>query len=156
MISLISLGVVHADFNEQNILVEQEMTSSGVVTSRISAVIDFGDALDSFYVFEIATTIMYMMDNANIDSLMTGGHVLAGYLSEHDLNALELGALKSCVCARFVQSLVLGAYTYSLDPNNDYVLGTTTNGWSLLSRLYSTPKNEICDMWNDIRNDYLK
>ena len=54
--------------------------------------------------------------------------VVTATLTEHDLNAVELGALKSCVCARFVQSLVLGAYTYSLDPNNDYVLRTATNG----------------------------
>ena len=34
-----------------------------------------------------------------------------------------------CVAARYVQSLVLGAYTNQQDPSNDYVLITAKTGW---------------------------
>ena len=55
----------------------------------IYVVIDFGNAADIYYVFEAATTIMYMMvESSVIDPMKVGCHVLAGYLSQQPLTDL--------------------------------------------------------------------
>ena len=70
------VGVIHGDYNEQNIIVTQE---ENVSESKIIGLIDFGDMSHSCYVFEAAITIMYMMVESRIvDPLDVGGYVLAG------------------------------------------------------------------------------
>lgn len=63
---------------------------------------------------------------------------------------------KICVAARLCQSLVLGAYTHSLDPDNDYVLITQSNGWTILEQLWSMPDEELDQLWFDTADNYLK
>ena len=102
----------------------------------IHAVICFGVSTDSYYVFEVATTIMYMMVKSSvIDPMKVGGHVLAGYLSQQPLTYVEFDALKVCIAGRYALSLVMGAYSYSLDPGNEYMLVTAKTGWPQLKRL---------------------
>ena len=51
------IGIIHGDFNEQNILCNKDVTGEWYVC----AVLDFGDAHYSAYVFELAITMCYMM-----------------------------------------------------------------------------------------------
>ena len=102
----------------------------------IHVVIDFGDSADSYYVFDAATIIMYMMvESSVIDPMKVGGHILPGYLSQQPLTDVEFDALKVCIAGRYALSLVMGAYSYSLDPGNEYLLVTAKNGWTQLKRL---------------------
>ena len=114
----------------------------------IHAVIDFGESADSYYVFEIAIAIMYMMvESSVIDPMKVGGHVLAGYLSQQPLTDVEFDSLKVCVAGRYAQSLVMGAYSYSLDPGNEYLLVTAKNGWPQLKRLWDVSREELYKQW---------
>lgn len=62
--------------------------------------------------------------------------------------------MKVCVAARLCQSLVMGAYSHSLDPGNDYVLFTSKIGWDILTRLWETP--DIEELWFTTADNYLK
>ena len=121
----------------------------------IHAVIDFNDSIDSYYVFEAATIIMYMMvESSVIDPMKVGGHILPGYLSQQPLTDVEFDALKVCIAGRYAQSLVMGAYSYSLDPGNEYLLVTAKNGWPQLKRLWHISREELYEQWKETIQTY--
>jgi len=138
------IGVIHGDFNEKNVLVRQDTESTAVA---VVGVIDFGESEQGPYVYELAIAIMYfMLQSGVVDPLDVGGHLLAGYLSRRQraLTMAEKTALWPCVAARFAQSLTMGAYTYSVDPSNEYVLESAKRGWSLLRQIWQdTPREQL-------------
>lgn len=71
-------GIIHGDFNEQNIIVDQW----GDGEWRVSGVLDFGDACLSNYLFELAISMCYIMLDCKrngLDPIIGSGHILAGY-----------------------------------------------------------------------------
>ena len=139
------IGIIHGDFNEQNILVSQNKNGEYYV----SGILDFGDAAFSYYVFEIAITMCYLMlESTVLDPLKAGGYTLAGYLSEFSLEVTDLAVMKECVCARLVQSLIMGTYSSTMHPeNSEYFLLTSKKGWTLLKKLWSIPKDKLKEIW---------
>lgn len=163
-------GIIHGDINEQNILVkaltavsDEESASANSSSNHqptefdVCGIIDFGDVANSYYIYEVAIVIMYMMlDSKIVDLVDVGGHVLAGYSSSsgRGLNEAEFNALRVCVAARYAQSLTMGAYTYSLNPTNEYLLTSARNGWMQFSRFWNTPSTELYKRWTDILVKY--
>lgn len=94
-------GMIHGDFNEQNILVEE---TDG--NWRIKAILDFGDSQYSCYLYELAIAVAYM--TLLKKDISAGGHVIAGYFSVKQLPAFEFDLIKVamrqeiCVFAIFV------------------------------------------------------
>lgn len=76
-------GMIHGDFNEQNILVD-EMNGK----SRIKAILDFGDSHYSCYLYELAIAMTYIMLLKR--DIRVGGHVIAGYLNVKPISDTEL------------------------------------------------------------------
>ncbi|XP_049881066.1 hydroxylysine kinase [Pectinophora gossypiella] len=149
-------GVIHGDVNEMNVIVERK-PGGGSSEYRIAGIIDFGDIQYSYYVFELAITMTYMM--LMTGDPRTGGYVLAGYTVNRRLPDHEYRLLKTLISSRLVQSLILGAYTLEQDPKNTYVSSTEkANGWELLKKIRKTkPSAEEIDPtdWKTIANDYL-
>ncbi|CAG5006901.1 unnamed protein product [Parnassius apollo] len=148
-------GVIHGDVNEMNIIVGLK-PGENKTDYRITGIIDFGDIQYSYYVFELAISMTYMM--LLTGDLRTGGIVLAGYTVNRRLPDDEYRLLKTLISARLVQSLVLGAYTIEQDPNNTYVTSTEkANGWELLKKIRKTKPNPEGDDtdWKTIANEYL-
>lgn len=81
-------GMIHGDFNEQNILVEA--TADG--NWRIKAILDFGDSQYSCYLYELAIAVTYMMLLKR--DVLAGGHVIAGYFSVKQMSSFEFELLK--------------------------------------------------------------
>lgn len=136
-------GLIHGDYNENNIIVRQINDNE----YKIEGVIDFGDVNYSFTVFDIAITITYMLIHSG--EITTGKYVLSGYKSVRaDLTEAEKGILSICVQARLCQSLVNGAYAYSLDPGNEYLLSSQKTGWGILEELYGTSEADILKIWD--------
>lgn len=79
--------MVHGDFNEQNVLIEE-------VDGRwkVKAILDFGDSQYSCYLYELAIAVTYMMLQGR--SVKAGGHVIAGYCSVKPIGTSEFGLLK--------------------------------------------------------------
>ena len=74
---------------------------------------------------------------------MAGGHVLAGYIKHRDLPLLERKLIRTCVAARYAQSLVMGAYSYAQDPGNEYLLITAKTGWKTLADFWSVEQGQL-------------
>lgn len=72
-------GIIHGDFNEQNILVHLVGKTKSGTEHKISGIIDFGDTSESNLIFELAIAMAYMMILSK--DVTSGGFVLAGYKS---------------------------------------------------------------------------
>ena len=153
--------MIHGDFNEQNILVRPLQNQDHIPEQdqdyEQHGIIDFGDACYSYILFDLAVCMMYMMVESKIvNPLLVGGYVLAGYSEHIQLNDTEKELLKTCIAGRFCQSIVMGAYSYSMDPGNEYLLVTAKNGWEPLKNLWATPNDELCKHWDEIVKSYKK
>lgn len=62
--------------------------------------------------------------------------------------------LQLCVAARLCQSLVLGVYSATMDPSNEYILSSQKNGWCLLEDIWS--HEDVDKLWAETEDDYLK
>nr|CAD7454634.1 unnamed protein product [Timema tahoe] len=123
---------------------------------QITAILDFGDTHISCYLFELAITLCYMMllPCEGMDPLDVGAHVLAGYSTVRVVPVTELQSLKTCICTRLCQSLVMGEYSHLQDPGNDYLLTTAKTGWGLLQTLWGTGQDELEQRWRTIMATY--
>lgn len=100
-------GMIHGDFNEQNVLVEEANDGKWM----IKAILDFGDSHYSCYLYELAIAVTYMMVLKK--DVAVGGYVIAGYLSVKQISLMELDLLKVrkvnivlCVVAELVEVLI--------------------------------------------------
>lgn len=135
-------GFVHGDFNEQNVLVDMKDGNF-----KISGVIDFGDVSWSPYVSDLAICIVSVLTTGN--TVKEVGAVLQGYCSVRQLDATEWHVLYESIMARLYTSLVMGAYSHSLDPTNSYLLTTAKQGWRALQDLIELDKTQLLKMWKD-------
>ena len=55
---------------------------------------------------------------------------------------------------RYAQSLVMGAYSYSQDPGNEYLLITSKTGWKTLTDFWSLSRQELYQQWDEIISEY--
>ncbi|RZF41450.1 hypothetical protein LSTR_LSTR000164 [Laodelphax striatellus] len=133
-------GIIHGDFNEQNIIVRK--TESDY---EMCSIIDFGDAHVSAYLFELSIMMCYLL--MLTQSAEDGRDIVAGYSYLMKLPEEELKLLKVCVCGRLVQSLVFGLYFYSKNPSNSYILSTQEKGWKLLKKLWRTDSIALHTLW---------
>lgn len=131
-------GMIHGDLNEQNIIVDDK-------GKKVSAVLDLGDSQKSCLIFELAIALCYMIIKAK--SIENGKHLLRGYEGVRKLPNFEKKILKTCVCARLCQSLVMSAYSHLNDPQNEYILSTQKNGWIILEELWPLGDDEILQIW---------
>merc|ERR1712168_1482925 len=147
-------GVIHGDFNEQNILVQQNNENKELFD--ICGILDFGDSSIGCFVFDLAINIMYMMlESKSVYFLDVGGHVIAGYLKIRALSDAEWSVLKTCVAARFAQSMVMGAYSYAINPSNEYLLLTQKTGWSILDTFQKENSESMITRWRSIISEYV-
>jgi len=136
-------GFVHGDFNEQNIVVEED--SAGL--HQITGVIDFGDVSQSPYVQDLAITVMALLTLGL--GLQGAGQCVKGYEGVRALTEQERGVLWECVVGRLYVSLVMGAYSHSLDASNTYVLTTAQQGWAALQMMLSEGRDRVLAVWQD-------
>ena len=142
---LLPKQTIHADANYTNIIVTPD-SSFGFI--------DFGDLNCSCRIFELAISLMYILNTADdfsCGTIRTAGHFFAGYYSVNPLTEEELELLHVLVAARFCQSLVIGAYSNKyLDPENEYLLESARHGWKNLEAFWKLPKEEVLKTWREI------
>jgi len=96
ILTKLNLGILHGDFNEQNILVGPINPES--TEYKIVGLIDFGDMQVSFYVFELAITMCYMMleclKSKDIDPFVGSAHVLMAYRKHRKVSREEIRLLR--------------------------------------------------------------
>ncbi|RUS86309.1 hypothetical protein EGW08_005894 [Elysia chlorotica] len=147
-------ALIHGDLNEHNLLIDTDSSSNSGF--RISGLLDFQDSTLSYPLYDIAICICYMLmtGKSEVPQEDLPGYMLAGYNSIVELPPAEKPALRACIAGRMVMSLVYGAYTYHLDPTNEYVLDTAKFGWKALTQFWEADPEKLLDRWDEIIQKY--
>lgn len=123
-------SVIHNDVNDYNILVEK----SGSGPERIVGIIDFGDMVHTYTVFELAITMTYAMFEKD-DPLTAASHIVRGYHEILPLTESELEMLFYLIGARLCISVTMSAYRKTVEPDNEYLTISEKPAWALLEKL---------------------
>jgi 4-aminobutyrate aminotransferase-like enzyme/murein DD-endopeptidase MepM/ murein hydrolase activator NlpD len=120
--------VIHNDANDNNILV-----STDLIDPEVLAIIDYGDAVFSSLVNDLAVAIAYaVMDKP--DPLAAALPILRGYHASFPLQEAELEALHTLVAMRLVISVTKSAINKRQEPDNLYLLISEKSAWDLLEK----------------------
>jgi Ser/Thr protein kinase RdoA (MazF antagonist) len=119
--------VIHNDANDHNVLVADDRT-------RISGLLDLGDAIRSITVNELAVAATYAALGA-ADPVAVIAAVRAGFEGELPLAAVEASVLLDLVALRLCTSVSLSAHQSRLAPDDPYLTISEAPGWELLERL---------------------
>ena len=124
---------------------------------KLGGVLDFDDSQYNSYVYDVGISMMYLSLSkaAENQPLHASAAFLAGYQCVYPLTQVELEVLHVCQAARYTQSLVMGLYTYTLQPGNEYLL-ETQNGWPVLENLWGMDVEKLWKMWQDVANECAK
>jgi len=126
-------SLIHADFNDANFLLDEDCCVSGVI--------DFGDSVESWTILDLSIAMAYSMLNVfgkHNRSLSASAAVLRGYHSVKPLTNEERQHLPLLIACRLSCSATLGAYSYSQNPGNDYLLLHATPAWNALELIWGT------------------
>lgn len=121
-------GVVHNDANDNNIIVTGDL-----IEPRVKAIIDFGDAVYTQVINDLAITIAYAV-MGKPDPLSAALPVVKGYHSQFPLQEEELEYLYHLVAMRLVISVTKSAINKEAEPGNRYLLISEKPAWDLLGK----------------------
>jgi len=142
---------VHGDFNDGNILVRKE-NFNGNERYVLDGLLDFGDTSQGYLSFEVAIAIAYFMYHPANDVPLkdVGGWILKGYLKTVQLNEADWGAIIASIGARLAVSLVMGAYSFKMNPDNTYLLTHQRKGWDVLEKFSRLKHDCVIKRWKEI------
>lgn len=126
-------SVTYNDANDYNILVSHDAASP-----KVPGVIDFGDAVFSYTVNDLAVAAAYvLMDKP--DPLTAASHLVKGYCRHFALTDAELKALFPLIGARLLISVTCSAINLTAEPENEYLQISDRPAWDLLRKLRDIP-----------------
>jgi Ser/Thr protein kinase RdoA (MazF antagonist) len=120
-------GVIHNDANDHNVLVSTDRT-------RVSGLLDLGDAIRSITVNELAVAAAYAALDAP-DPLDVIETIRAGFERELPLTPAERAIVVDLVALRLSTSVALSAHQSRLAPDDPYLTISEAPAWALLARL---------------------
>ncbi len=121
-------GVIHNDANDNNIVASKDL-----IHPEVLAIIDYGDAVFSSLVNDLAVAIAYaVMDKP--DPLAAALPIIRGYHASFQLLEAELEALYTLVSMRLVISVTKSAINKRQEPDNVYLLISEKSAWDLLEK----------------------
>ena len=137
-------SVIMGDCNDANVIVSTDKIA-------VVGIIDFGDAVYTWSINEVAIAIAYALltdfgeeDPLKCVSCIYGGYVYAvdncrrelthcivavdgsskhclNEAKEREIDRVELDHLHTLICVRLCLSIMIGAYSISMDPSNEYL-----------------------------------
>ena len=140
-------SVIHGDANDENVLLDGD---------RVAGLVDFGDALESPTVCELAIALAYaMLEPASSeagpegpalqgpalhsvparDPVRRGAEVVAGYHEQRPLSPAELDVLFPLVCGRLAVTVSVAAERRRSDPDHPTWFITEDRAWRLIEVL---------------------
>ncbi|HUH47716.1 MAG TPA: phosphotransferase, partial [Arenibacter sp.] len=112
--SLLRKAVVHNDANDHNVIVSEDLVAPAVVSA-----IDFGDALHTQIINDLAVACAYAIMGHN-DPLDAALPLVKGYHQEFALEEGELEHLYIAIAMRLVISVTKSAINKKKEPGNTY------------------------------------
>ncbi len=121
-------AVIHNDANDWNVLVAEGDHD------RIAGLIDFGDALYSPVIAEVAIAAAYAgLDHA--DPIGAAAAIAKGFHGEYPLLGEELDVLFDLIAMRLVTSVTMSASRHAHTGDNPYLAISEKPAWTLLRKL---------------------
>jgi 4-aminobutyrate aminotransferase-like enzyme/Ser/Thr protein kinase RdoA (MazF antagonist) len=121
-------SVVHNDANDNNIIVSEDL-----LQPRVKATIDYGDAIYTQIINDVAITCVYAIMNHN-DPLEAALPILKGYHKVFPLQESELEHLYGAIAMRLAISVTKSAVNKIEEPNNAYLQISEKPAWLLLKK----------------------
>ena len=129
--------ILHGDLAHYNVVAQRDSSGRPYVTG----VIDFGDAMCSWTVGELAVAIVsgFASDGANDCALQEACAVVKGFISVYPLNEWELMALWPLVVLRSMVNILCISKELESDPHNQYNLDGLAVEWRIFDRIAQVP-----------------
>jgi 4-aminobutyrate aminotransferase-like enzyme/Ser/Thr protein kinase RdoA (MazF antagonist) len=124
-------SVVHNDANDNNIIVSTEL-----INPKVRATIDYGDAIHTQIINDVAIACVYAIMNHN-DPLDTALPIIKGYHTTFPLQEEELIHLYNAIAMRLVISVTKSAINKIEEPNNKYLLISEKPAWEALRKWHA-------------------
>ena len=139
-------SIIHNDANDGNVVVSEQQ--HGQTADRVTGLIDFGDAVYSYTVAELAIAIAYAILESD-DPLLAACEMVAGYTSRRQLSDNELTALFGMIRLRMCVSAAIAAEQQSIRPDDKYLSVSQAPIRSTLPALCSIPYNVAIGMFRN-------
>lgn len=120
--------VIHNDANDWNVLVDADRPE------RIAGLIDFGDALYSPLIAEVAVACAYSILDVE-DPIGAAARLTQGFHAEYPLREEEIDLLFDLIAMRLVISVSLSAVRKKQTGDNPYLAISEAPAWRLLRRM---------------------
>jgi 4-aminobutyrate aminotransferase-like enzyme/Ser/Thr protein kinase RdoA (MazF antagonist) len=127
-------SVIHNDGNDHNIL----LMPVEKTPRQVAGVIDFGDMVYTYTIFEPAILAAYLMLDKE-DPLAAAAAVIGGYHEVLPLSEQEIALLPVLIAIRLCISVSLSAYQQVQEPDNAYLSVSERPAWEMLARLAEMP-----------------
>ncbi|MAT53498.1 MAG: alanine--glyoxylate aminotransferase [Saprospirales bacterium] len=121
-------SVIHNDANDYNVLVDGDPGNQ-----RVSGIIDFGDAVYTATVCDLAIAITYGVMGCR-EPLEAAVQIVRGFNEAYPLRENELALLHTLVGTRLLISLTASALNRRLHPDNEYLLISEAPSRALLAK----------------------
>ncbi|WP_233899673.1 aminotransferase class III-fold pyridoxal phosphate-dependent enzyme [Tenacibaculum piscium] len=131
-------SVVHNDANDNNVIVSKEL-----VNPTVKAAIDYGDAIYTQIINDVAIACAYTIMNHN-EPLEASLDIVKGYHQNFPLQEKELMHLYDAIAMRLVISVTKSAINKIEEPNNKYLLISEKPAW------------EVLEKWREIHPDFAE
>lgn len=121
-------AVVHNDANDNNVIVSKDLVNPKVVSA-----IDFGDAIYTQIINDLAIACAYAIMGHN-DPLEAALPIVKGYHQAFPLEERELEHLYMAIAMRLVISVAKSALNKIEEPDNVYLLISEKPAWEVLGK----------------------
>ena len=125
---LLRKSVVHNDANDNNVIVSEDL-----INPKVKAAIDYGDAIHTQIINDVAIACAYAIMNQN-DVLDACLPIVKGYHSTFPLEEKELKHLYHTIAMRLVITVTKSAINKIEEPNNEYLLISEKPAWEVLKK----------------------
>ena len=129
-------SVIHNDANDGNVIVAPRPHAPGEFD--VTGLIDYGDALFSWTVADLAVAIAYAIFDTQ-DPLQAAQQILTGYVQTHELNEAELEVLFPLIRLRLCLSAAVAAEQSQLRPEDEYLTVSQAPLQRVLPQLDAVP-----------------
>lgn len=123
-------SVVHNDANDNNVIV-----SNDLIEPQVKAAIDYGDAIHTQVVNDLAITCAYAV-MGHRDVLAAALPIIKGYHTRYPLQEIELAHVYTAIAMRLVISVTKSAINKKKEPDNEYLLISEKPAWEVLRKWY--------------------
>ncbi len=128
-------SIVHNDINDYNILVSEDLKNP-----KVSGIIDFGDAVFTKTINDIAILLAYAIMDLP-DPLSAALNVIEGYNKHYNVSEKELKCLYILVGIRLVITVTSASIKKEENPDDAYFLISEKPAWALLEKWFYINEN---------------